>query len=205
MKSQVYTPAQASAITELPLRAVNKLIEGDLIRPRRLRVGKEVQRLLSAEQLIYLKLEAEGVRLLRLVERRKVAKAVETFPDVDFVFISTGKAVVVQVKTAREGVAQNLLRLRKAEQMIVTDPEIMRGAPVYLGTRIPVELVANMLEQGATVEDIIEGYPALDAEKVGLAKLYMLAFPRRGRPAQRPWAKQTPIKVSRHRSTSAGQ
>lgn len=202
MKNRAYTPAQASAVTELPLKAVHKLIEGHLIRPRRRRVGQETQRFLSAEQLIYLKLEAEGVRLLPMVERRKVAKAIETSPDVDFFAISDGQALVVQVKTAREGVTQNLLRLGKAEQMIVSDPEVMQGTPVYRGTRIPVELVANMLEQGTTVEEIVKGYPALDSEKVGMATLYMLAFPRRGRPARRPWAKHAPIKVSLHRSIS---
>jgi hypothetical protein len=80
----------------------------------------------------------------------------------------------------------------------------MRGTPVYRGTRIPVELIADMLSQGAKPEEILTGYPALDREKVGLAPLYIQAFPRRGRPISRPWAKRKPIRATRHERALAG-
>jgi hypothetical protein len=41
----------------------------------------------------------------------------------------------------------------------------MRGMPVYRGTRIPVELIADMLNRGASVDEILEGYPALDGNR----------------------------------------
>jgi hypothetical protein len=44
-------------------------------------------------------------------------------------------------------------------------PEIMAGTPVYRGTRIPLRLVAGMLAQAASVEEIPEGCPALRREK----------------------------------------
>jgi hypothetical protein len=48
-----------------------------------------------------------------------------------------------------------------------------------------------MLSQGATLEEIVEGYPSLDKEKVALAPFYVQAFPRRGRPVAKPWQKQS--------------
>ena len=66
-----YTPAQASAVANLPLPAVHKLIERRLIRPRRLRTGRSVQRMLTREQVLYLRLEAEGVRLLPIAQRER--------------------------------------------------------------------------------------------------------------------------------------
>jgi uncharacterized protein (DUF433 family) len=188
MNDSVYTPAQASAVADLPLKAVHKLIDGRLIHPRRKRVGRETQRFLSQDQLVYLRLEAEGVRLLPLAARREVAKAVESSPKIDTVSLSEGSAVTIQIKHVRQEVEEQLSRLREAQQMTISDPEILRGTPVYRGTRIPVELVAEMLADGATVEEIVEGYPALDRERVELAPLYVRAFPRRGRPSQRPWA-----------------
>ncbi len=86
------------------------------------------------------------------------------------------------------------MELGKEQKIIVSDSEIMQCIPVYRGTRIPVELVADMLEQGATVEEILAGYPALDPEKIALAMPYMLAFPRRDHPAYRPWASRLPSK-----------
>ena len=86
--------------------------------------------------------------------------------------------------------------------MVKSDPEIMRGAPVYRGTRIPVHAVADMLSQGATVAEILEGYPALTREKVELAPMYVKAFPRSGRPVARPWAKRPPRRMSEQRLAS---
>ena len=197
MDTTEYTPAQASAVANLPLPAIHKLIERRLIRPRRLRTGRSVQRMLSRGQVLYLRLEAEGVRLLPLASRRAIAKQIESSPEIDAVFLTEGSAVVIQVKSVRLELDQDLRRLERAEDMIVSDPEIMRGAPVYRGTRIPVDLIADMLSQGATPEEILAGYPALDREKVELAPLYVQAFPRRGRPALRPWAKRKPIRATR--------
>jgi uncharacterized protein (DUF433 family) len=204
MGTTEYTPAQASAVANLPLTAIHKLIERRLIRPRRLRTGHSIQRMLSREQVLYLRLEAEGVRLLPILTRRSIARKIESSPEIDFVCLTEGSALVIEVKSVRLELDQDLKRLERAENMIVTDPEIMRGIPVYRGTRIPVELIADMLSQGANTEEILEGYPALDREKVELAPLYVQAFPRRGRPASRPWAKRKPVLATRHGRTLAG-
>ena len=204
METIEYTPAQASAVANLSLPAVHKLIERRLIRPRRLRTGHSIQRMLSREQVLYLRLEAEGVRLLPILTRRSIARKIESSPEIDFVCLTEGSALVIEVKSVRLELDQDLKRLERAENMIVTDPEIMRGIPVYRGTRIPVELIADMLSQGANTEEILEGYPALDREKVELAPLYVQAFPRRGRPASRPWAKRKPVLATRHGRALAG-
>jgi uncharacterized protein (DUF433 family) len=203
METIEYTPAQASAVANLPLPAVHKLIERRLIRPRRLRRGRSIQRMLSREQVLYLRLEAEGVRLLPIAARRAIAKKIESSPEIDTVVLTEGSALVIEVKSVLLELDSDLRKLERAENMIVSDPEIMRGTPVYRGTRIPVELIADMLSQGANPEEVIEGYPALDREKVELAPLYVQAFPRRGRPASRPWAKRKPLRVTRHRRTLA--
>ncbi|HXN93181.1 MAG TPA: DUF433 domain-containing protein [Candidatus Acidoferrales bacterium] len=203
METIEYTPAQASAVANLPLPAVHKLIERRLIRPRRLRRGRSIQRMLSREQVLYLRLEAEGVRLLPIAARRAIAKKIESSPEIDTVALTEGSALVIEVKSVRLELDSDLRKLERAENMIVSDPEIMRGTPVYRGTRIPVELIADMLSQGANPEEVIEGYPALDREKVELAPLYVQAFPRRGRPASRPWAKRKPLRVTRHPRTLA--
>src|SRR5882762_11372231 len=205
METTEYTPAQASAVANLPLPAVHKLIERRLIRPRRLRTGRSIQRMLSREQVLYLRLEAEGVRLLPIAARRVIAKKIETSPEIDVVLVTEGSALLIQVKAVRHELDQELKKLERAENMITCDPETMRGTPVYRGTRIPVELIADMLSQGTSPEEILEGYPALDRERVELAPLYVQAFPRRGRPASRPSAKRKPIRASRHRRALAGR
>lgn len=198
-RNDAYTPSQVSAVTGLPLPAVHKAIENKLIRPKRIRDGRVVQRMLSRSQAVYLCMEARGLRSLALAARRQVARAVERDPGIDAVFISEGSVILIQCKSARKEVETGLRRLAEATRMVESDPEIMRGAPVYRGTRIPVHAVADMLSQGATVSEILEGYPALTREKVELAPMYVKAFPLRGRPVTRSWAKRPPRRLSERR------
>jgi len=53
-----------------------------------------------------------------------------------------------------------------------------------------VDLVADMLAQGVTADEILEGYPTLSTERIAIAPLYVRAFPRRGRPSRRPWRRK---------------
>src|SRR5579862_3975579 len=62
--------------------------------------------------------------------------------------------------------------LQEARAVIVTDPEILGGDPVFRGTRVPVHLIAAMLDQGSTVADILKEYPRVTAEMIHLAALY---------------------------------
>jgi uncharacterized protein (DUF433 family) len=182
-----YTPAQAAALTGLPLAAVHKAIDSRLIRPRATRSGATVRRLLTKEHLIFLQLEAEGLRLLPLGTRREIAELLQQSPKKDELPVGDGTALRIEIKPARRKVESQLKQLARMEEMVVTDPDIMRGTPVFKGTRIPVDLVAGMLAQGATVDEILEGYPTLDKEKIAIAPLYVRAFPRRGRPSRSPW------------------
>ncbi len=182
-----YTPAQAAAVTGLPLTAVHKAIDSRLIRPRSARSGATLRRLLTKEQLIYLQLESEGLRLLPVGTRREIADSIQRSPKTEKLPVANGAALLVEIGTARRKVEDQLKHLAHIEEMVVSDPEIMRGTPVFKGTRIPVDLVADMMSQGATVEEILEGYPTLTMKKIAIAPLYMCAFPRRGRPSRRPW------------------
>ncbi len=55
---------------------------------------------------------------------------------------------------------------------IESNPLIMLGKPVIMGTRITVELIVRKLGEGATVEDILDGYPNLKKEDVQAALIY---------------------------------
>lgn len=73
-------------------------------------------------------------------------------------------------------------KLEQARAAVVSTPRIKGGEPVIKGTRIPVYLVAAMLDQGASVKEILESYPTLDAEKIELAHVYARANPTQSAP-----------------------
>ena len=174
-------------MTGLRLAAVHKAIDSRLIRPRVTRSGATVRRLLTKEHLVFLQLEAQGLRLLPVATRREIAASIQRSPKTGELTVANGTALRIEIAPARRKVESRLKQLAHIEQMVVSDRAIMRGTPVFKGTRIPVRLVADMLAQGAAVDEILEGYPTLNKEKIAIAPLYMRAFPRRGRPARRPW------------------
>jgi hypothetical protein len=135
VQENAYTPPQVAAVTGLPLAAVQKAIEHGLVRPKRVRDGRVVRRLLSRSQLVYLRMEAKGLRSLPLAMRRQVARAVAGDSGIDVVAISEGSVIFFQCKSARRDVDAGLRRLAEARRMVESDPEIKRGTAVFKGTR----------------------------------------------------------------------
>jgi uncharacterized protein (DUF433 family) len=57
-----------------------------------------------------------------------------------------------------------------AYDMIETKPEVMSGKPK--GTRIPVDLIVRKLGEGASFEDLLDGYPNLSRDAIRAALIY---------------------------------
>ncbi len=51
-------------------------------------------------------------------------------------------------------------------QTISRDPEVMAGAAVFHGTRVPVQTLLDYLEAGETIDDFLEGFPSVTREQV---------------------------------------
>jgi uncharacterized protein (DUF433 family) len=89
--------------------------------------------------------------------------------------------------------------LRRAVDLIISDPEIMGGDPVFVGTRVPVHAIAAQLEQGDSEADVLEGYPRLTVEMIRLAPVYAAAHPIEDRSRKQPWQARPPISVTREK------
>jgi uncharacterized protein (DUF433 family) len=83
---------------------------------------------------------------------------------------------------------------------VVSDPHILGGDPVFRGTRVPVHLIATLIEQGAREAELHDSYPRLTPEMIlRLAPVYAAAYPLRGRPRKQPWRDHQPVRRSRRR------
>ncbi|PYU69082.1 MAG: DUF433 domain-containing protein [Acidobacteria bacterium] len=49
-------------------------------------------------------------------------------------------------------------------EVIVKNPNILSGTPVFRGTRVPLQLMFDSLERGHTLEEFLEGYPTVSRE-----------------------------------------
>ena len=50
------------------------------------------------------------------------------------------------------------------ESVIVRDPEIHSGEPVFRGTRVPFQILLDYLEGGETLNEFLEQYPGVSRE-----------------------------------------
>jgi uncharacterized protein (DUF433 family) len=47
---------------------------------------------------------------------------------------------------------------------VVSDPEILGGTPVFIGTRVPVRIIFEHLEAGDSLEVFLEDFPSVSRE-----------------------------------------
>jgi len=59
-----------------------------------------------------------------------------------------------------------------AEELIVSDPEILGGKPCVRGTRLSVEFLLELAASGATHEQILTQYPQLTRDGLTAAFRY---------------------------------
>lgn len=183
-------PTEAAVVARVTLRDVNRVID-ERILPEgffSLDDGRRVaatactliafyfdsaKRLTSEERLFAIR--EVGSRL-----RRFRARALSSLIDEDWTvrdeFLTIDLAPFVRRTNER------MDRLAAARQLVVSDPEILGGAPIVRGTRVPVYDVAACVEAGFPTERILAAYPSLDKKQVELAAIYAEANPARGRP-----------------------
>jgi uncharacterized protein (DUF433 family) len=52
----------------------------------------------------------------------------------------------------------------RASHVIVKDPEILGGMPVFRGTRVPFKNLLDYLEGGHTLDEFLEEFPSVTRE-----------------------------------------
>ena len=49
--------------------------------------------------------------------------------------------------------------------VVHSDPDILGGTPVFVGTRVPVKSLYDHLEAGDTLDEFLESFPAVTREQ----------------------------------------
>jgi uncharacterized protein (DUF433 family) len=52
------------------------------------------------------------------------------------------------------------------QAVVSRDMDVMGGAPVFTGTRVPVQTLLDYLEAGETIDDFLEGFPTVSRDQV---------------------------------------
>jgi uncharacterized protein (DUF433 family) len=183
--SSLFTATEAAVLTRLSLKAVNNAIDKKTVAAViRERAGQPV-RLLNRQALLSLALERRLTDRFVPELRRQVFAALAASSS-KTLSLDDG-LLKIDLRAPRRELAESLRQLQRARHVVVSDPEILGGEPVFRGTRVPVHLIATLVAEGSTAADLLAGYPRLTAEMVQLAPVYAAAYPQRGRPRRQPW------------------
>lgn len=52
-----------------------------------------------------------------------------------------------------------------SQRVIIQDPEILSGEPVFRGTRVPFQSLFDYLESGGALDEFLEEYPGATREQ----------------------------------------
>ena len=50
--------------------------------------------------------------------------------------------------------------------LIIEDPDILGGLPVFYGTRVPVKTLLDYLTTGETIDEFLDDFPSVRREQV---------------------------------------
>lgn len=191
----VATVNEAAFVAGVSKHAVNQAIDRGEIRALRLRRKTDpAGRALGGPELVYLRVQKPlSSKARKDVYRRLSGLSIETVPPV----LEMEGSVKLDIREPLAEVRARLQELARIRDRVEETPSIRAGEPVFRGTRIPVYMIAQFLEQGVPRAEILEDYGALDEEALDIARRYADLYPRRGRPRQAPWRSQKPTHVFR--------
>ncbi len=185
--ARLYTPAEAGAVSGLKLKAVHNAIDKRIVEPvakgrgaAAAGVKRAGPRFLTGEDLVRLRVWRGVGDTLSADRRQRLFVAIAATPKAKTV--KADDLLIVDVGEARKQVERGVRDLEAAESIVVKDKGTLGGEPVFKGTRIPVYGIVAMLEAGASAEELLSGYPKLTERMIGLARVWVSAHPRRGRP-----------------------
>ncbi len=59
-----------------------------------------------------------------------------------------------------------ILNMKGLSNIIVSSPEVLKGTPVFLGTRVPVKNLLDCLEAGDSIDLFLYDFPTVKREQV---------------------------------------
>jgi uncharacterized protein (DUF433 family) len=55
--------------------------------------------------------------------------------------------------------------MRKSASVVHSDPEILGGTPVFIGTRVPLRNLIDHLEKGYSLDEFLDAFPSVTREQ----------------------------------------
>lgn len=184
--AKLFSRREAAVLAGVPLKTVDKAIEDNVVKARRLRAGT----LLEADDVMALAVIGRTGLPLKSQTKRTIRRwlhEAQPYQPGKASELSLGDVVVIRLDPEFRTLADQMMRYREDRlRFIESNPDIRQGEPVIADTRLPVRAVSERVKGGDSIEDLLDDYPHVSREAFETALIYAQSHPRRGRPA-RPW------------------
>jgi len=195
-RSAFIVSAEAAFIAGLSDRQMNRVIDEDLV-PKVLfqQQGstRRFSRLCAAFANFYFDTESVLIAGARRQALEELTQRVLQLRTTNEVLALSALPDDVNWKVVRHAVeidltpyiTEALARARDVEQadaLVSSAPDIMGGAAVFAGTRVPIDIVLSSLDAGVDMDRLRTSYPFLTDTHIQAAKVYRAVHPKRGRP-----------------------
>lgn len=188
------TVNEVAHLASVPARRVEKAIETGILKPvkRPHMVSKKPARHLSISAVCYLAAVGRSSVLgdVSIKRKKHLMKIIGAMPARRLTSVELEPGLHLDLPLiAGPACCEALRYIESRKRHITTNPEIFGGAPIITGTRIPVYVVRDRLDDGDTLEDLMVDYPHIPRDAFVAADIYARTHPERGRPVSggRPW------------------
>ena len=185
------TIRETAALSGVPRTTIEKALEARVLRPlagpARLRGG--AMRYLPVRAVVYFHaLKAANLTDLPLRHKRAIWTNMVRLEPMQLETIEFTPGAMLDLGRLAADSLRNAERYRKArDRYIASDEDILGGTPVIAGTRLTVYAILGRLQDGDSVDDLVEDYPEIPRQAFEAAEIYAKSHPLRGRPSGRPW------------------
>jgi uncharacterized protein (DUF433 family) len=177
------TPAEAAVVSRVTVRDVHRVIDEHIL-PESF-YSTDQTRSFTSQACVFISFYFRAADRLTSEERQRTIRIASEPHGSSRNRLVQDAFLTIDLEIFWKDVEESLERLQAARAMVVSYPEILSGAPVIRGTRVPVYDVAASVSSGIPIDRILTAYPSLQREHVELAAMYAEANPQRGRPRLR--------------------
>ena len=185
------TIRETAALSGVSRTTIEKTVEAHIMRPlagpARLRGG--AMRYLPIRAVVYFHaLKAANLSDLPLRHKRAIWTNMVRLEPMELKTIEFTPGAMLDLERLAADSLENAERYRKArDRHITSDEDILGGTPVIAGTRLTVYAILGRLQDGDSIDDLLEDYPEIPRIAFEAAEIYAKSHPLRGRPSGRPW------------------
>jgi uncharacterized protein (DUF433 family) len=175
--TKIFTPNEAAALIEISPKRIYKEIEYRIIP-----ATTSSRDRLSFGTLVYLRALKEINFDFSVGYRIQLYELLQTAWEQQVSTLEFGKFFTLKVSEIGQELQTLIDRFEAWKARLTIDPEILGGETVFPASRLSVQRIGSCLERGEALEVLREDYPYLTDEDFNFARIYVKAYPIKGRP-----------------------